>query len=378
MIMNLNELESLLYNIGDIIDYVEKAQIDKSKTKIYLGNNEDISFSVPKESIPHLLGINTTYLASTNVFKSKNSFELIKEMCENPYRIHSLAKDGILNYDQLFSPYVFDKINIFKENIKINIFETEFVCKYEPTRSYMTTNNTEKYDYIIVKRYSDGRIGVLGIVKNEYTYVARSNQIYSDFETFVNENRSTMNNQEITLITGINIYNAFYGTSRPFKINIEGKLQKLQKMIDYKKCFNASIDVSSDFIYHLGLLENEKQDRYKRNDNIDEIVERIMEQELIDQTLIEDANLLRVVNAYNDSLCNKETNSESTRIAYSDAISELDKFKKLVEDLNITVTDLTKRNEELTNKVNELSEENTEYKEKEEKVLELLTKKPRM
>ena len=65
-------------------------------------NNSNINYSIPNESIAHLLGINTNYLISTSRFNATNSFDLLKEMCENPFRINQLYNEGIIKYEYLF------------------------------------------------------------------------------------------------------------------------------------------------------------------------------------------------------------------------------------------------------------------------------------
>ncbi|MBQ2946811.1 MAG: hypothetical protein IJE04_03055 [Bacilli bacterium] len=376
MKFNLTELESLFYNIEDIIDYVERSQIENKKSKIFLANDGGITFNIPKESIPHLIGIDTSYLTSTNIFKNKNSFELLKEFVENPYRIYTLVNDGVLKYDKIFSQYVLQKVESFKENIKINIYETQFVCKYNSTKSYQISNKSEKYDYIIVKKYLDGKIGVLGIVKNEYSYVPRSNRIYPNFESFKNEMQDILTNQEITIMTGVNLYNKIDDYKKEFKIDLQGKKEKVSNLLYYKKLFNVSIDVSEDYIYNLGILGNEKIDRYKRNDNIDEIVESIINNELIDPSAIYDSNLLKIVNAYNDCACKNEYSSDSTKKSYTEAIKDLNDFKILVNSLKEEITNLTNENDELKFKNTELEEKNKSNEETISEIIKII--KPRM
>ena len=102
MKFNLGELESLFEKIKDIIDYVESAKLKDRRMNLFLGNGDKILFSIPNNTVAHLLGIDTNYLISTGLYNNQNSFELLKEMCENPYKIHKANVDGIINYDHLF------------------------------------------------------------------------------------------------------------------------------------------------------------------------------------------------------------------------------------------------------------------------------------
>ena len=111
----LGELESLFEEVKNIIDYVEGSKQNDRRITLYLANGENITYCVTNNSIAHLLGINTTYLVSTGLFTSKDSFGILKEMCENPYRIHKQKTEGFLKYDSFISPYIKEKIESFKK-----------------------------------------------------------------------------------------------------------------------------------------------------------------------------------------------------------------------------------------------------------------------
>ena len=107
---NLSELESLFEEIKEIINFIELSKYQNRRNRIYLSNGDRLNFSVPNNTIAHLLGINTNYLMSTGICASTSSFNILKEMCENAYRINKAHKDGILSYEQLFSPYLKQKL----------------------------------------------------------------------------------------------------------------------------------------------------------------------------------------------------------------------------------------------------------------------------
>ena len=376
MNFKLGELEELFYNIEDIVDYVEKAQIWNNSTKIYLGNNEKINLVIPKDSIPHLLGIDTNYLNSTKIFGCSNSFELLKKLIEDPYRINKLRNEGILNYNSLFSSHILKKIECFKENIKINIYETEFVCKYNSTKSYMVTEKSEKFDYIIVKKYSDGKIGVLGLIKNEYNYVIRSNQIFANYEEFETKMKDVLTNQELTIISGIKISNEDIDYNRNFSLNLETKQQKVRKLLYYKKELDASIDVSGDYIHNVGILGTEKNHRYKRVDTIDYIIKQIMSGKAINQEVIEDDNLLKICEAYNNLLCKESVGDSDIQVTYSDAIKKLKEFEKIIETLNTKISSLEQDKKELEFQNKDLNEQNDKNNQTINDIIGIL--KPRM
>ena len=138
MTFNLSKLENLFEQIQEIADFMEQSRYENRRYKLFLGNDERFTFYVPKESIAHLLGINTTTLISTGRFNSTKSFELLKEMCENPYRIYRMIKDNQLDSNKLFSPHILNKIEGFKDNIKMNFDTIEFVCKYDKDKALVS------------------------------------------------------------------------------------------------------------------------------------------------------------------------------------------------------------------------------------------------
>jgi len=90
MKFNLSELEHLFSEINEIINFIELSEYQNRRNRVFLGNGDKINFSVPNDTIAHLLGVNTNYLVSTGRFNSTYSFDILKEMCENPYRINQL------------------------------------------------------------------------------------------------------------------------------------------------------------------------------------------------------------------------------------------------------------------------------------------------
>ena len=114
---NLGQLEELFEQIKELLDYAEEKRLTNKNCFMFLANlpqGEKLEYELTKESLPHLLGINTTYLVSTSLFSSKNSYYATLEMLEDPYKVHNAAKAGIISYDKLFSKHINKKIRCFK------------------------------------------------------------------------------------------------------------------------------------------------------------------------------------------------------------------------------------------------------------------------
>ena len=117
-----SDIEFLLNRIQDNIDYFEAAQIENREYTIYLANGDKIKYSIPKKSIAHLLGVDTNYLMSANIYNSKDSYGILKEMCNNEFFFWGKISNGVIDPNKVFSKHVDVKIKNFKENIKINVY----------------------------------------------------------------------------------------------------------------------------------------------------------------------------------------------------------------------------------------------------------------
>ena len=234
MNMNYSELETLLSKIQEIINYVECAALKDRRTSLYLsGDIEYLTYNVPEYAIAHLVGVDTNYLMSTGQFKETSSFGLLKELVQNAYKINKLHNEGHINYDKLFSKHINEKIDIFKENMKINIYQTEFMCKYDKNRSFYNSNINENCDYIIVKKYEDEKIGIILLSKNNNLCVPISNRIYNNMEEAKEYLSKLLIAQEITLLSGCNTYHIYEDYERKFILKPFYKKEKFEALEEY-------------------------------------------------------------------------------------------------------------------------------------------------
>ena len=92
-IKNKSEFENLVEKIKTCLDWYRKRNFDDKVYKLYLANGERINVIFPKQTIAHLLGIKTEYLKSTKLLKGKSSYEILEEICADPYKICKLVSD---------------------------------------------------------------------------------------------------------------------------------------------------------------------------------------------------------------------------------------------------------------------------------------------
>lgn len=371
--MRLTDIENLFKNIKEIINYFEITKYKNRRFRLFLGNGDRLNFYIPNESIAHLLGVNTNYLISTGRFNSTNSFELLKELSENPYRIYKLENEHHIDYNLLFSPYILDKVESFKRNIKLDINEIQFICKYDSNRVHFAGEISEKFDYAIIKKYLDEKIGVLCIVKNDDLYVPMSNQIYNNIDEAKDTLEKYLRHQEITIINGINSCNIETDYDTTVNPSISTKSEKITYMKRYKNIFNYSIDLSGDYQYAIGVIKRNKNNQYETNDAINNIIISIENGELINSEITEDENLIKIINSYNDHLINSIVDKNVSK-KYTNILEELDYFKSECEKLKLKNEDLSLKNNSLTDEINQLKKENDDYLDRESKILKILKK----
>lgn len=378
MEIKLTELERLFEEIKEIINYIEMSRYKDRVHRIYLSNGDKLNYKVPNESIAHLLGINTTYLYSTGRYKNSNSFDLLKEMSTDFYKIYKMNNEGIISYDNLFSKYIYEKIKSFKENIKINVDETLLVCKYDSSRAYLHNELAEKYDYIIVKKYENEKIGILCIKEKNNEYVPMSNQIFNSFEEAKETLKKYLMNQEVALMTADNVFNNFDDYEKKYYIRLDNKLKKLRELRRYKEIFKFCLDLSGDYEYSVGKLKENRNNFFEDKDLIDVIVEAIKNGNLIDTEIFRDTNLSKVIEAFNDHICSTQISQNSlVKESYSQMKNNLESFKTQLLQAQDEIETLTVENNQLKESNKILSAENKSNKENLNKIYEI-AKKTRM
>ena len=360
MEFNRTELENLLNGMSAIIANLEKCYAYSKSTTIYLANGERIEFEITKSSLAHLLGVDTNYLASLNIFREKSSYELLKKMCEEAYKIHDLHVKKIINYDQLFSKNIIEKLSGFWKNININCEETELVCKYDASRSYKSNEITEKFDYIIVKNIN-GKYYMLCLVKNSIgVYLPMSNRCFESYDELQEQLSIFLVNQEITFMNSSKL-----DENKPYYLDDKQKLEKAKNLEDYRKMYNCSIDLTGQYKYMLSGVLTHKNSATENYTLTGEILTSITGGKIIDTTKIQDRNLLQIAQAYNDFICSRVISDMSDEVgeSYSSIKNEREELKtKLLEcrDLitkkDIEISKLTSSNEQLTTRNNELED----------------------
>jgi len=371
--MNLTEVENLLGRMSECVMYYQNTYLYNKSFTLFLGNGEKLRYSITPVNLPHLLGLNLYNLKKHITFKSEDTLSMIKEAYERYYEIYKLISNGTLKQEEVFSKFVDNKVNNFKLNLKSDVKEmleeTEFVCSYSSQKSWEVTTKNQKYDYIIVKKFDDKKVGLLCLVKNGMKYYAMSNQVFDDMEEAKSALDELITNQEITLLTGITLYNTYNDSNYNRSLTTNQKLEKIDDMRYYKNKYGCYIDISSDYEYTIEKLRDNKEEKFENRNIVDEIVEAILNKKLIPRN--EDSDLTRIIDAWNDHICiSADTTQKNTGVSYTDAIKDLNTFRNLAEALSKEKENLDAEISALTSANESLEKENDEYKLKQEATIE--------
>lgn len=369
MDMNRTELEELFEKIKDILEYFDKYKIDKCRYILFLGNGDKLSYNIPKESIPHLLGIDTNHLISTGLYKPDTAYNVLLKFIESSYEVWN--KRNILNFKAVFSSYTKEKVDNFIKNLEININDTELVCKYQSKRAYTQGYDNEKFDYAIIKKYDDGRIGIIYLVNNGIQIVPMSNQIYENLEEASDKLKEILENQEITLLTGCSKYNTYTDNKANFNLNLNSKEMKIQNIQNYKKQFNSIIDLTGECTYFVGQMQDRKNDQQEDSITIQNILSGIRNRSIIDTNSC--GNLIEIANAFNDLITDSDIGNGEAKVSFTKQKEELEELKSCLINLDEQVKQLEKENSGLKKENVELKNSNIELSTKQEEIIKILT-----
>lgn len=374
---NFNKLLDRLRLAVNSYDY---SNCKFTRFSLFFANGDRILYSIPEQSIAHLLGVKTDYLSSTSCLhsKSNSSIDVLRALCdpENAYSIYKNISDGILDFDKMFSKYIYQKIDDFESNIKPYINNFEFVCKVD--RNKVHYNGVDYMDvsyFICTKDKQTNKFSLIGIVDNGGYYVPRTIMVFDSIDD-LKANKSlfeVLNGQEITYCYKIFI-NSFDGNySNKVFLNPEGKRDKVQSLVYYRKIFNMSMSIEYDYSFVLGQVIN--QYNY-----IKSIVEYMKTGQIIDVSDMTEiygsipSMLLEIINSYNNALCGCNNGSYDAGVAFSDLSKRNMELEEETSSLKEESKNLQDRFLALSLENEQLHEELDSYKSCVSEAVKVLTK----
>ena len=347
--------------------------MDNKEFNIVLDNGEKLKICFSHKTIAHLLGIDTEYLKATGLFP-KDSYEILKLLCNDSYRFYNMITRGHLTYNSFISDYAFDKINSFRNACGINLYDIDFVCKYSKELSYVTGYPQLEADYYIGYKTNDGVL-IVGFKKDGNCYVPITNRPidFKDDEA-MKFLKHLLEKQSITMPAMSSIYFKENGTySNTITINDQKKAVKIRTLNNYVNEYNSVIDVSGGFIYIIEKLLRQYNSKNVLYPTLKSIFEKVSKRVRIDVTDIEmefgelPEDILCLIDSYNESL-NVDISAaldEHTRSVILERDELRDEKKKLIEELEELKRQLLQL--KATNET--LENENNGYREREEEAV---------
>lgn len=310
-------------------DYeMKKLRLDKQSSMLFLSNGDKVKCVIPKSAVPHLLGVDTNYLSSTRLFKSIDSFGILTEFLDNSYSFYQKHQQGIINLANVFSSYVFEKIEAFSRNVSIDVNNIEFICKYDKDKKYSVLNSESinfnaNIDYLILSKYGD-KYYVLMLSELNGELIPQSNQVFNSYKEVKNKLASMLCNQELTLIKGKNIFLGYDNNPKKFRILSSDLEKKYSVLNSWSKTLNCIPNVLDDLLYYVGANKNKEE-------TIMQISECISKGKIVDMdTSRLPLSYVDLIRSYNNSLIKDDKNID---VVVSQAlISENNNLQKRLEN----------------------------------------------
>lgn len=382
MITTKSQYDELIEKIRDNIEWYEKRNFDDKVFNLRLDNGEKLKIIFSHNSVAHLLGIQTEYLKTTGLFPS-DSYDILKQLCNDSYRLYNQVVQGHITYDSFISDYASEKLEGFQNICGIDLYNMEFVCKYSKEYSYITGYPQLEADYYIGYR-NNNSLYILGLKRNgAYYYPMTNRYIDCKDEEGLKFLKQMLENQKLTMPVLSSIYFKESGTySRNLYLDYQKKAAKLRTINNYAKKYNSSVDVSVGYSYVLEKLLKQFDSKNVLFPALKSIFEKVSKRIRIDLTDIElefgelPEDILVLIDSYNSSL-------------NVDISAALDEHTKLVEEENQKLRESNGKNleelEELKrqlleakNTINTLQSENSEYKQREEETVSAMKRIYRM
>ncbi len=352
--------EKDIYSFYEKDDEDYKMDLSKRKYVMYLSNGDSFRVKLLKNSIPHLLGINTDYLKKTGLYKGDtNSYEVMLQFIRNHKGAYKKHKDGIIDLNQVISPYVEEKLDSVYNNLIITTNNCNMVCKYDARKTFGYGIESDKMSYLILQQKKD-KYYVLKLGKSgeEGLFYPMSNQVYDTYDEFCEKFSVALFNQEITLLNGVKFSTGGYTYDNSFNIQPYERKPKLMQLKKLAVDLNCTPNVLHDYIYSIGVMNDKRNSNLEDSEILLKLGNCMMKKIPFDLTkeCVVSEQLITLINNYNNSLFMENSLDANTK--FSDMTKENVLLK---QKLSSTLEELEKANAENENISKQLSENKKLY-----------------
>lgn len=327
---------------------------------MYLSNGDSFKIKILKNSIPHLLGIDTDYLKKTGLYKSDmGTYDVMLQFIRNAKGAYSKHKEGIIDLNKIISPYIEEKLESVYNNLIIKTSNCCMVCKYDSKKTYGYSMESDKMSYLILQQKND-KYYVLKLGKSgeEGLFYPMSNQVYNTYDEFCEKFSVSLINQEVTLLNGIKFSTNGYTYDNGFNIQPYERKPKLMQLGKFAVDLNCTPNVLYDYIYSIGVMNDKRNSNLEDSEILLKLGNCMMKKIPFDLTkeCVVSEQLITLINNYNNSLFMENSLDANTK--FSDMTKENVLLK---QKLSSTLEELEKANAENENISKQLSENKKLY-----------------
>lgn len=361
------------YNFDEKDEEERRNDLSKKSYLMFLSNGERIKIKIPKSSIPHLLGINTEYLKSTGLYKGMNSYEIMLDFIKNSNEAFQKHESGIINLDKILSPYINKKLDSLIENLNINTNCCEMICKYDRGKTYGYSADFDDMSYLILQKKNEKYYVLKLAMSEDGTCFPMSNQVFNSYAECQEALSSYLIYQELTLLNNLWVYynNSIIGKFYILEYERRERLEKLKKL---SEDFECTPNIIADFIFSLKIRDDKRQGNIRTSNIIEKLCDCIKNKKVFDISLtnVEQEDILKIIETYNDSLFSEIT--ASTDNSYSDLQMKNKNLEKELERLRLENKSLSDTVNYRDEELNEVKTQNNELREDINKVKGIFSK----
>ena len=361
------------YNFYEKDEDTQKTDLSKKSYSMFLSNGEIVKIKIPKSSIPHLLGINTEYLKNTGLYKGMNSYEVMLEFIRNADDAFKKHESGIINLNRVLSPYINEKIEAFAENLNINTNFCEMVCKYDRGKTYGYSDDFDNMAYLILQKKNEKYYVLKLAMSEDGTCFPMSNQVFNSYEECQENLSSYLIYQELTLLSNLLVcYNN--SLTGKFYILESDRREKLENLKKLSEDFGCTPNVIAAYIFSLKIRDDKRQGNMRTSNAIEILCNCIKNKKVFDMNLtnVEQEDILKIVEAYNDSLFSGDNASNNN--SYSDLQKKNRSLEKEIERLRLENNSLSEAANCKDEELEKVKAQNEELKEDISKVKGIVSK----
>lgn len=355
------EFGQLIIKLEEALNFYKKTNYRFNELKLYLSNGQILEFMFKPQNIPHLLGIDIINLKTSKVLTATKPLEMMEELIERYSAIYQKCVRGELKYDDIFSPYIYDKIEAFETILKCDVNDIYFVSEYSLPRSYVTGEKDNLgCQYYIAFSNDKNELVFLGLKRkdNEFFYSPSSILNANEIETREILLKKIVENQRIMLVNCVGIKNIRVNN---YLKNLD-KLILAQNLINLANKYDGHFILGPDFVYNLKKLIS----AYDKDSNVKQFISNFMlaiskgKKAKANESL--DEEFSELCDAYNMLL--QRTNK-------SDIQGDLLELKRLKEELLQAQKTIEEQQKQLATKDGVIDSQQTLIEEQQSKITQL-------